>query len=163
MLRAPDGAGWWWNGATLLKAERALLDLNLCDWKEVSGPAQALDAVRLWKLLFAFYPDADSQARSLPVAHLECLILDWACAQPRVRRLDQSCARGDATTLSVMLELLASDESQAAKQAAARCLAHAAPALCALTRCQPGVWVVRDKNRARTLGYVIKVRVRDHV
>jgi hypothetical protein len=35
------------------------------------------------------------------VAHLEGLILDWACAQPRVRLLDQSCARGDALNARV--------------------------------------------------------------
>ena len=35
VLRAPDGGEWWWNAATLLAAERALLHLEL-EWLKLS-------------------------------------------------------------------------------------------------------------------------------
>lgn len=142
-LRAPDGAGWWWNAETLSMAERTLMDADT-DWLRVVPPAkyadgtqEVLPVVRLWKLLFAFFPGDKARPNEL-VEALEPLVRAWLDQQPAIWPThcctkSQTAVREDVLAydapLGLALALLSADESPAVRRAAARLVTSVVPML----------------------------------
>ena len=134
-LRAPDGAGWWWNAETLLAAERTLLDADM-GWLRVvppekygAGTEEVLPVVRLWKLLFAFFP-GDKARSNVLVEALEPLVCAWLDQRPAfvAGQVTDDTLAPDAP-LGLALALLSADESPAVRRAAARVIAPVVPLL----------------------------------
>lgn len=132
VLRAPDGAAWWWNAETMVAAEQTLLDIEL-EWltpcPDLHSTLDVLPMVKLWKLLFAFFP-SDASLSNEPVEQIERTLIDWLRAQKAFNSADvQAEGLSLDSPLGLAIELLHADESRAVREAAARCVAAAAPAL----------------------------------
>ena len=88
--------------------------------------------VRLYKLLFAFFP-GDNVVSNEPVEQIEQVLIAWLRAQKSFTCDDvhEDNLALDAP-LGLAIELLHADESRAVRETAASCVACAAPALLAL-------------------------------